>query len=136
MRSGYGRRGNETVTASSTIRVLISIGVDDRWKMRFDRARAAEARYNAIIERTEQLQAPCQGLEREPEKTIQVVSSLRYAWEREERALESKKREQENQEPSREFWWWLGAVLLVGFIGVLAGDLAHEAAMRILILLF
>ena len=39
----------------------------------------------------------------------------RYAWQREERTLESKKREQKNQASSREFWWWLGAVPLVAF---------------------
>ena len=73
-----------------------------------DRIRAAEERYNAVIERTPQLdrhvttlQISLQNLEREVDKAVGVLSNLRWELDREEQAVKfrSERLKQANRVP-------------------------------------
>ena len=102
-----------------------------------DRVRAAEERYNAVIESTTKLQTTLRDLEREAEQMRQVVSRLRQEWELEERAVKAKRQRQdeEDQKPAR-WWGWIFAIMFTGFMGALFGDFVREAGDRLRIILF
>ena len=108
-----------------------------------DRIRAAEERYNAVIERTPQLdrhvttlQISLQNLVREVDKAVVVLRSLRIEWEAEQRALKAAQKDRENQKSSRDFWWLIAAVLITGFLGTIWGNFAREIAVRLREILF
>ena len=108
-----------------------------------DRVRAAEARYNEVIERTTQLDRRLRSVEAaldhfkpEADKAIEVLRSLRVEWEAEQRALKAAQEEQENKKSSRDFWWLIAAVLITGFLGTIWVNFAREIAVRLREILF
>ena len=104
-----------------------------------DRVRAAEERYNAVIERTTQLDRHVTTLDTNlanlrwtAEKTVEVLSKLRRELEREERAAKDRaeKIEQANRIPLPVHRWFFPVVFTALFFG-LFGDFLRDAGDRL-----
>ena len=104
-----------------------------------DRVRAAEERYNAVIERTTQLDRHVTTLDTNlanlrwtAEKTVEVLSNLRSELEREERAAKHRSEtiEQANRVPLPVHRWFF-PVLFTAFMGRLFGDFVRDFAVRL-----
>ena len=104
-----------------------------------DRVRAAEERYNAVIERTTQLDRHVTTLDTNlanlrwtAEKTVEVLSNLRSELEREERAAKdrSERIEQANRIPLPVHRWFFPVVFTALFFG-LFGDFVRDFGVRL-----
>ena len=104
-----------------------------------DRVRAAEARYQEVIERTTtldrhvtELDAHLANLRWTAEKTVEVLSNLRSELEREERAAKHRSEtiEQANRIPLPVHRWFFPVVFTALFFG-LFGDFVREAGDRL-----
>ena len=109
-----------------------------------DRVRAAEARYQEVIERTTQLDRHVTTLDTNlanlrwtAEKTVEVLNNLRGELEREEQAAKfrSERMEQANQVPLPVHRWFFPVVFTALFFG-LFGDFVREAGDRLRIIFF
>ena len=92
-----------------------------------DRVRAAEERYNAVIERTTELNENVEsiarnlrGFNREAERTVEVLNKLQRELEREEQAAKSRheKIEQANRVPLPVHRWFWPVALTAFFFGL------------------
>ena len=104
-----------------------------------DRVRAAEERYNAVIERTTQLDGHVTELDTHlanlrwtAEKTVEVLSKLQRELEREEHAAKARREiiEQANQIPLPVHRWFF-PVLFTAFMGGLFGDFLRDFGLRL-----
>ena len=104
-----------------------------------DRVRAAEARYQEVIERTTtldrhvtELDTHLANLRWTAERTVKVLSNLRSELEREERAAKdrSERIEQANRVPLPIHRWFFPVVFTALFFG-LFGDFVREAGDRL-----
>ena len=104
-----------------------------------DRVRAAEARYQEVIERTTQLDRHVKELDTHlanlrwtAETTVEVLGNLRSELEREERAAKDRaaKIEQANQVPLPVHRWFFPVLFTALFFG-LFGDFVREAEDRL-----
>ena len=104
-----------------------------------DRVRAAEARYQEVINLTTQLDRHVTTLDTHlanlrwtAEKTVEVLSNLRRELEREEQAAKhrSERLEQANRIPLPVHRWFF-PVLFTAFMGGLFGDFIRDFAARL-----
>ena len=104
-----------------------------------DRVRAAEARYQEVIERTTQLDRHVTTLDTNlanlrwtAESTVKVLSNLRSELQREEQAAKfrSERVEQANRIPLPMHRWFF-PVLFTAFIGGLFGDFVRDFGVRL-----
>ena len=109
-----------------------------------DRERPPEERYNAVIERTTQLdkrlrtlETSLQGLAREAERTVGVLSNLQRELGREEQAAKfrSERLEQANRMPLPIHRWFFPVLFTALFFG-LFGDFVREAGNRLRFIFF
>ena len=104
-----------------------------------DRVRAAEERYNAVIERTTQLDRHVTTLDTNlanlrwtAEKTVEGLSNLRSELEREEQAAKfrNERIEQANRVPLPVHRWFFPVVFTALFFG-LFGDFVRDFGVRL-----
>ena len=104
-----------------------------------DRVRAAEARYQEVIERTTELNENVasiarnlRGFNREAERTVGVLNNLQRELEREEQAAKSRheKIEQANRVPLPVHRWFWPVALTALFFG-LFGDFVRDVGDRL-----
>ena len=104
-----------------------------------DRIRVAEERYNAVIERTTQLDRHVTTLDTNlanlrwtAEKTVEVLSNLQRELQREEQAAKfrSERVEQANRVPLPMHRWFF-PVLFTAFMGGLFGDFVRDFGVRL-----
>ena len=104
-----------------------------------DRVRAAEARYQEVIERTTQLDRHVTTLDTNlanlrwtAEKTVEILTKLRRELELEERAAKDRREtiEQANRIPLPVHRWFF-PVVFTAFMGGLFGDFVRDFGVRL-----